>query len=287
MVDKAHADGGAELGVVQATIWGIVLPATARLPQGGLPASLNTAVNALRHVGARGCRRDVQGQEVGAPSSLGAFRGLSGGCGWDTALSTWLAVQGLGGSELIGGDSAPWDIPRSWLLLRNIIQNSVEMRSRRMHMYTVRQLCLLRGARRVLLCVVRWSCVGKVPLLQFWASAVCSCASPDSCGRPATAGTFGHGSCHGGASVGCSETPPRASCGPTQIHGKRFPQCPQKLEVPLTKNRSKNEIRPVPHTARHAPLSSTSPSHRSKCTQFGTGQPIQILSSGLRGTLRR
>jgi hypothetical protein len=26
------------------------------------------------------------------------------------------------------------------------------MRSRRMHMYTVRQLCLLRGARRVLLC---------------------------------------------------------------------------------------------------------------------------------------
>ena len=90
-------------------IWGIVLPATARLPLGGLPASLNTAVNALRHVGARGCRRDVQGQEVGAPSSLGAFRGLSGGCGWvswDTALSTWLAVQVLGGSKAWRGLSS-------------------------------------------------------------------------------------------------------------------------------------------------------------------------------------
>ena len=76
VVDKVHADGGAELGVlVQATIWGIVLPATARLPLGGLPASLNTAVNALRHVGARGCRRDVQGQEVGAPE-------LAGGISW-------------------------------------------------------------------------------------------------------------------------------------------------------------------------------------------------------------
>jgi hypothetical protein len=156
------------------------------------------------------------------------------------------------------------------------------------------------GARRVLrpvvatalrqkkkTCVVRRSCVGKAPLPQFWASAVCSCASPDPCGRPATAGTFGHGSCHGGASVGCSETPPLASCGPFQIHVKRFLQCPQKLQVPLTKNRSKNEIRPVPRTSRHAPLSSTSPSHRSKCTQFGAGQPIQILNSGLRGTPRR
>jgi len=61
----------------------------------------------------------------------------------------------------------------------------------------------------------------------------------------------------------------------------------QKLQVPLTKNRSKNEIRPAPHTARHAPLSSTSPSHRSKCTQFGTDQPIQNSNSGLRGSPRR
>jgi hypothetical protein len=167
-----------------------------------------------------------------------------------------------------------------------------------MHMYTVRQLCLLLGARRVLLCVVRRTCVGKVRL---WPTSpvlggVCtgsvtdsgsrwSCASVDTCGCPATAGSFGHGSSHGDASVGRSETPPRASCGPTQIHGKRFPQCPQKLQVPLTKKfgktDKKNEIRPVPRTARHAPLSSTSPSHRSKCTQFGTGQPIQILNSGL------
>ena len=117
-----------------------------------------------------------------------------------------------------------------------------------------------------------------------------SCASLDPCGRPATAGSFGHGSSHGDASVGRSETPPRASCGPTQIHVNgscSAPHSPQKLQVPLTKNRSKNEIRPVPRTARHAPLSSTSPSHRSKCTQFGTGQPIQILNSGLLGTPRR
>ena len=97
----------------------------------------------------------------GRPSSLLWGHFVASG-GWDTALSTWLAVQGLGGSELIGGDSAPWNIPRSLLLLRNMIQNSVEMRSRRMHMYFVRQLCLLLGARRVLLCVVRRTCVGKV-----------------------------------------------------------------------------------------------------------------------------
>jgi hypothetical protein len=165
VVVKVHcADGGAEPGVVQTTIRGIVLPATARLLQGRLSTSHNTTMDALQHAGATGSRRHVQGQEEGAPelASLGAFRGHSGG--WDTALSTWLAVQGLGGSELIGGDSAPWNIPRSLLLLRNMIQNSVEMRSRRMHMYTVRQLCLPLGARRVLLCVVRRTCVGKVRL---------------------------------------------------------------------------------------------------------------------------
>ncbi len=70
---------------------------------------------------------------------------------------------------------------------------------------------------------------------------------------------------------------------------KTVPAVPPKApSPPHEKQIKKRDSSSSAHRAPCSPeLNRASPSHRSKCTQFGTGQPIQILNSGLLGTPRR